>query len=207
MLRFTPILLAILYAIAVGAGPDELDLVYEKRLRVLPTLACALGLWAVEAAGEHVVCAWFTEDMPVGPGGWAERGWRAMNVQTGVGLGRMPHESFEACLDATRAAPGAVVCTNTGVGFKGTHVETNTWCGSSSSLSPCLAASRAARGGHVCSFPSDGDGTGPGWVLTRIGASCACSASTPTPACSSGAWCGRPAWRASCAVGAACGSR
>ncbi|MGB0386444.1 MAG: MaoC/PaaZ C-terminal domain-containing protein [Ardenticatenaceae bacterium] len=43
---------AILYAIALGAGPDELDLVYEKRLRVLPTLACALGLWAVEAAGE-----------------------------------------------------------------------------------------------------------------------------------------------------------
>lgn len=43
---------AILYAIAVGAGPDELDLVYERELRVLPTLACALGLWAVEAAGE-----------------------------------------------------------------------------------------------------------------------------------------------------------
>lgn len=43
---------AILYAIAVGAGPDELELVYEERLRVLPTLACALGLWAVEAAGE-----------------------------------------------------------------------------------------------------------------------------------------------------------
>jgi acyl dehydratase len=43
---------AILYALAVGAPPDRLDLVYERDLRVLPTLAAALGLWAVEAAGE-----------------------------------------------------------------------------------------------------------------------------------------------------------
>jgi acyl dehydratase len=43
---------AILYALAVGAPPDRLDLVYERDLRTLPTLATALGLWAVEAAGE-----------------------------------------------------------------------------------------------------------------------------------------------------------
>lgn len=43
---------AILYALAVGAKTDQLDLVYERDLRVLPTYACALGLWAVEAAGE-----------------------------------------------------------------------------------------------------------------------------------------------------------
>ncbi len=43
---------AILYALAVGAGATELELVYERDLRVLPTYACALGLWAVEAAGE-----------------------------------------------------------------------------------------------------------------------------------------------------------
>ncbi len=43
---------AILYALAVGAGSDDLDLVYERDLRVLPTYACALGLWAVEAAGD-----------------------------------------------------------------------------------------------------------------------------------------------------------
>lgn len=43
---------AILYALAVGASPDELELVYERDLRVLPTYACALGLWAVERAGE-----------------------------------------------------------------------------------------------------------------------------------------------------------
>lgn len=43
---------AILYALAVGARADELDLVYERDLRVLPTYACALGLWAVEMAGE-----------------------------------------------------------------------------------------------------------------------------------------------------------
>ena len=42
---------AILYALAVGAPASQLDLVYERDLRVLPTYACALGLWAVEKAG------------------------------------------------------------------------------------------------------------------------------------------------------------
>jgi acyl dehydratase len=41
----------ILYALAVGAPADRLDLVYERDLLALPTLAAALGLWAVEAAG------------------------------------------------------------------------------------------------------------------------------------------------------------
>ena len=43
---------AIIYALAVGAPADRLDLVYERDLRVLPTIAMGLGLWAVEAAGE-----------------------------------------------------------------------------------------------------------------------------------------------------------
>lgn len=43
---------AILYALLVGARSDQLDLVYERDLRVLPTYACALGLWAVERAGD-----------------------------------------------------------------------------------------------------------------------------------------------------------
>jgi acyl dehydratase len=43
---------AILYALAVGAEARHLDLVYERDLRVLPTFACALGLWAVERAGD-----------------------------------------------------------------------------------------------------------------------------------------------------------
>ena len=43
---------AILYALTVGATATQLDLVYERDLRVLPTYACALGLWAVETAGE-----------------------------------------------------------------------------------------------------------------------------------------------------------
>jgi acyl dehydratase len=43
---------AILYALAVGASATQLDLVYERDLRVLPTFACALGLWAVEAVGD-----------------------------------------------------------------------------------------------------------------------------------------------------------
>lgn len=43
---------AILYALAVGAAASQLDLVYERDLRVLPTYANALGLWAVEKAGD-----------------------------------------------------------------------------------------------------------------------------------------------------------
>lgn len=43
---------AILYAIACGAGADELDLVYERDLRPLPGLVSALGLWAVEQCGD-----------------------------------------------------------------------------------------------------------------------------------------------------------
>lgn len=41
----------ILYALTVGAAASDLDLVYERDLRVLPTFGCALGLWAVESAG------------------------------------------------------------------------------------------------------------------------------------------------------------
>ena len=43
---------AILYALAVGAGAEELDLVYERDLRVLPTFAVTLGLWTVGAVEE-----------------------------------------------------------------------------------------------------------------------------------------------------------
>ncbi len=37
---------AILYALAVGARADELDLVFEERLRVLPTFGLTLAQWA-----------------------------------------------------------------------------------------------------------------------------------------------------------------
>ncbi len=37
---------AILYALAVGASPEQLDLVFEDRLRVLPTFALTLAQWA-----------------------------------------------------------------------------------------------------------------------------------------------------------------
>lgn len=43
---------AILYALACGAQAHELDLVYERDLRTLPSLSAALGLWAVERCGE-----------------------------------------------------------------------------------------------------------------------------------------------------------
>ncbi|ANH37020.1 MaoC like domain protein [Nocardioides dokdonensis FR1436] len=42
---------AILYALAVGAAPDDLDLVLEDRLRVLPTFALTLAQWAPDALG------------------------------------------------------------------------------------------------------------------------------------------------------------
>ncbi|WP_345727016.1 MaoC/PaaZ C-terminal domain-containing protein, partial [Cryptosporangium minutisporangium] len=41
----------ILYALAVGARPDQLDLVYEKQLRVLPSFALTLAQWAPDALG------------------------------------------------------------------------------------------------------------------------------------------------------------
>lgn len=40
-----------LYALAVGAHASELELVYERDLRVLSTFALPLGLWALERAG------------------------------------------------------------------------------------------------------------------------------------------------------------
>ena len=43
---------SILYALCAGASGDELDLIWEEQLRVMPSLSTALGLWAVEAAGD-----------------------------------------------------------------------------------------------------------------------------------------------------------
>lgn len=40
----------ILYALAVGASADDLELVFERDLRVLPTFALTLGLWVADAA-------------------------------------------------------------------------------------------------------------------------------------------------------------
>jgi len=42
---------AILYALAVGAPADALDLVFEERLRVLPTFALTLAQWAPDELG------------------------------------------------------------------------------------------------------------------------------------------------------------
>ncbi|EKT77730.1 dehydrogenase [Rhodococcus opacus M213] len=41
---------AILYALAVGARADELPLIFERDLKVLPTFALTLGLWVADAA-------------------------------------------------------------------------------------------------------------------------------------------------------------
>lgn len=43
---------AILYALAVGARADELDLIFEDRLRVLPSFALTLAQWAPDALGD-----------------------------------------------------------------------------------------------------------------------------------------------------------
>lgn len=42
---------AILYALAVGAAAEDLDLVFERDLRVLPTFGLGLGLWACDELG------------------------------------------------------------------------------------------------------------------------------------------------------------
>lgn len=42
---------AILYALAVGVPATELDLVFEQRLRVLPTFALTLAQWAPDVLG------------------------------------------------------------------------------------------------------------------------------------------------------------
>ncbi|WP_244931346.1 MaoC/PaaZ C-terminal domain-containing protein [Nocardioides sp. W7] len=42
---------AILFALAVGARPDQLDLVFEERLRVLPSFALTLAQWAPDVLG------------------------------------------------------------------------------------------------------------------------------------------------------------
>jgi acyl dehydratase len=43
---------AILYALAVGARADELDLVFEERLRVLPAFGLTLAQWAPDVLAE-----------------------------------------------------------------------------------------------------------------------------------------------------------
>ncbi|WP_240809990.1 MaoC/PaaZ C-terminal domain-containing protein [Actinomadura sp. WMMA1423] len=43
---------AVLYALAVGAKATELDLVYEDRLRTLPTFGLTLAQWGPDALGE-----------------------------------------------------------------------------------------------------------------------------------------------------------
>lgn len=40
---------AILYALATGAPATDLDLVYERGLKVIPTFAINLGLWTIDA--------------------------------------------------------------------------------------------------------------------------------------------------------------
>jgi acyl dehydratase len=44
---------AILYALALGAPATQLDLVFERDLRVLPTYGVALGLWASDERGSR----------------------------------------------------------------------------------------------------------------------------------------------------------
>ena len=43
---------AILYALAVGAQADDLDLVFEERLRVLPTFGLTLAQWAPDVLSD-----------------------------------------------------------------------------------------------------------------------------------------------------------
>jgi len=125
-----------------------------------------------EASHGGVVCAWFTPGMPIGPGGWQETGWRPMNIETKVGLGRKAISELDTCLGATKNANGGVVCTYTGLGFKPTNINTNMWCGSSSQHQYCTMATAHASDLRVCSFPTSGTGSEEGWILTTITSSC-----------------------------------
>lgn len=40
-----------LYALAIGARENDLDLIFERELKVLPTFGLTLGLWAADEAG------------------------------------------------------------------------------------------------------------------------------------------------------------
>jgi acyl dehydratase len=44
---------AILYSLAVGAAAEDLDLVFERDLRVLPTFGLGFGLWACDELGDR----------------------------------------------------------------------------------------------------------------------------------------------------------
>lgn len=79
----------ILYALAVGARADELALVYERDLRMLPTMALAMGLWAVErvhasgfydAARALHVSQRLRIKAPLGPAGTLSMGARIAEV-------------------------------------------------------------------------------------------------------------------------------
>jgi acyl dehydratase len=66
---------AILFALAVGARPDQLDLVFEDRLRVLPSFALTLAQWA--------------PDVLAGAGAW-DVGTALHGSQSLVSLAPMP---------------------------------------------------------------------------------------------------------------------
>lgn len=127
---------------------------------------------AREASNGSVVCTFLTPDDPVGPGGWKEYGWRPTHISSGVGLGRRPAMDFDSCLTLTENANGKIVCTNTGVGYKPTHIESNLWCGSSSLFQYCIQASKASVNNRTCSFPTSGSGAEAGWVTTVIADTC-----------------------------------
>ncbi len=135
---------------------------------------------ARQASQGGVVCLWFTPGMPIGPEGWEETGWRPTNIETRIGLGRKAISDFPTCLGVTANASGGIVCTNTGLGFKPTNIETNLWCGASSQHLYCTQASQAAVDFEVCSFPSEGSGVEAGWVRTKITDTCEYSGSKAT---------------------------
>ncbi len=177
------------FEIACVPSGSQTQLVRLSDAKVLDTHATLADCEEVRSAAHGgVVCAFFTPSRPVGPGAWTETGWRALDIDSNLGLGRKTYSKSD-CLETTRAANGGVVCINTGLGAKAANTRTNQWCGASSSLSFCLEATRAAFNEVVCSFPSSGTGAEPGWTRTRVTDSCEyqgsqqlltdCSASIP----------------------------
>lgn len=122
-----------------------------------------------KSAGAKVVCTYFSGKEPLPSGGYVSEGWRPTNIETKVGLGRYAIKSIDECIASTKAANGDVVCTNTGIGWKVTHIANNNWCGSSTEQQFCLRSSQGVRDGDIaCSYPADGMGHGNRWSRTKI---------------------------------------
>lgn len=101
-----------------------------------------------------------------------EGGWIPTNMDSRVPLGRCAISKKSDCERAVSNVSADKICTHTCIGWKTTNVHNNHWCGSSVTLDLCIHSTLAARGDWICSYPSDGLGSHPSWVLTKLTSHC-----------------------------------